>query len=77
MTSGHTQALEIVQVDAANAQRAALLEAVRILEVATAFVDRALGNDKEPALSSEDTQCLTRVRAEIEHAMALARAQLT
>lgn len=77
MTSGHMQALEMVEVDAANARREALLEAIRILEVATAFVDKALGNDKKPGLSSEDTKCLMRVRAEIEHAMALARAQLT
>ena len=70
------RALNIVQEDAATAQREALLEAVRILEVATSFVDKTLGNGGQSALSSEDIQCLMRVTAEIDHAMALARAQL-
>ncbi|HWJ39181.1 MAG TPA: hypothetical protein VNR86_10530 [Sphingomicrobium sp.] len=75
MTSGYMRALD-VQQDPATAQREALLEAVHILGVATSFVDRALSNEGGPALSSEDTHCLMRVKAEIEHAMALARAQL-
>lgn len=75
MTSGYMRALN-VQENPAMAQREALLEAVHILGVATSFVDKALSNEGEPALSSEDTRCLMRVKAEIEHAMALARAEL-